>query len=150
MIYFIQNTKDLSIKIGYTKNVKQRLSALQTASAHKLTVLGTMRGDRVLETYLQERFHIFSLSGEWFRGDKLLLDYINEHCSDTIPKHLDLDVVFPIDLYASLRAIEIKYIAEALTITKGHQANAAKLLGIGKSGLSQKIKKHNIPLKSYS
>jgi hypothetical protein len=40
MVYFTQNTKTQAIKIGYSKNPKQRRSGLQTASEDDLAVLG--------------------------------------------------------------------------------------------------------------
>jgi DNA-binding NtrC family response regulator len=40
--------------------------------------------------------------------------------------------------------LEFKIIKRALSETNGHAANAAKLIGITKSGMSQKMKKHGL------
>ena len=65
-VYFVQNTETKKIKIGITKNLKSRLSALQTSTAEKLEVIGTMSGGEPLEKELHERFAADRLSGEWF------------------------------------------------------------------------------------
>ncbi len=48
------------------------------------------------------------------------------------------------NLYETLNFVEKTMIKKALQLTNNIQAHAAKLLGIGKSGLNQKIKKHNL------
>ncbi len=47
-------------------------------------------------------------------------------------------------LYESLAMVEMKMIERAMMMTNNVQSHAAELLGIGKSGLSQKIKKYGI------
>ena len=49
-------------------------------------------------------------------------------------------------LYETLSAIEKKMILRSLKITNNVQSHAAALLGIGKSGLNQKIKKYNLKI----
>ena len=51
-------------------------------------------------------------------------------------------------LSETLSRIEIKMIQRAMRMTNNVQAHAADLLGIGKSGLNQKIKKYNIQFDS--
>ncbi|MFH0974524.1 MAG: helix-turn-helix domain-containing protein, partial [Spirochaetota bacterium] len=53
-------------------------------------------------------------------------------------------------LYETLDLIEQAIIARALKKTNYVQSHAAELLGIGKSGLSQKLKKFNINAGSKS
>ena len=43
-----------------------------------------------------------------------------------------------------LERLEREYILECLEETHWHQGEAAQILGIGKSGLNQKIKKYNL------
>jgi len=50
-------------------------------------------------------------------------------------------------LFETLMDIEKKMILRALKITGNVQSDAAQLLGIGKSGLNKKLKKHGIALK---
>ncbi len=49
-------------------------------------------------------------------------------------------------LYETLSVIEKKMILRSLKITNNVQSHAAALLGIGKSGLNQKIKKYNLKI----
>ena len=51
-------------------------------------------------------------------------------------------------LTETLAMVEKKLIMRALKLTGNIQARAAELLGIGKSGLNQKIKKYNLDIKS--
>ena len=139
MIYFIQSTADNSIKIGYSKDVKARLAGLQTASASKLILLGSMEGDRDLEASLHRKFDIFSVSGEWFKGDKLLTDFVKENCDNSQPDAL----TFPIDLDKELDTIERRYIRAAFSISqKG--VDVAKMLGIDTRSLRYRIGKLDI------
>jgi hypothetical protein len=68
VIYFIQNTVALAIKIGYSVKPDVRLADLQTASPHKLTLLGTISGTKDHESWLHKRFAKYKLEGEWFDG----------------------------------------------------------------------------------
>jgi two-component system NtrC family response regulator len=49
-------------------------------------------------------------------------------------------------LYETLDMVEKSMIERALTISRNVQSHAAELLGIGKSGLNQKIKKYGIKI----
>lgn len=50
------------------------------------------------------------------------------------------------NLPKALKTVEIHMIKTALNLSNGIQSDAAKLLGIGKSGLNQKIKKYKIKI----
>lgn len=65
--------------------------------------------------------------------------------TDAIPSTLDLDGI-PKDagLAETLTAVEKRIIQRAMNLSGNVQTKAAKLLGIGKSGLSQKLKKFNL------
>ncbi len=77
-IYFIQEGDNGPIKIGSTRNLKSRLPSLQTGSAKKLRVLGTMRGGNALESLLHQGFAEYRISGEWFQPGQTLLKFIAE------------------------------------------------------------------------
>ena len=77
-IYFVQEGADGPIKIGTTQNLKTRLSSLQTGSARKLRVLGTIRGGNALEALLHQEFAEYQISGEWFQPGQILLKFIAE------------------------------------------------------------------------
>ena len=57
---------------------------------------------------------------------------------------------FPTDakLYETLATVEKALIERALKVSDNVQSRAAELLGIGKSGLNQKIKKFNLEVGS--
>lgn len=77
MVYFLKN-KDGNVKIGYTENIDQRKSTLETASDHELKLIGIIPDVPIeFEKHLHgicERYHI---KGEWFSKDCL------EHLSKT-------------------------------------------------------------------
>ena len=59
----------------------------------------------------------------------------------------NFEVNFPregIDFYKATKLYEINLVKQALRITKGHQANAAKLLKMRTSTLNSFIKRHKI------
>jgi hypothetical protein len=64
-VYFV-SSEDGRIKIGTSANVEKRMTALQTSSAVKLTLLLTIPGSTDLETELHRRFTHLRESGEWF------------------------------------------------------------------------------------
>lgn len=67
MIYFIQNTRNGLVKIGFTNgDPKDRLSNLQVGSADPLKLLGSLPGDKTFEAMLHRRFKYLRRSGEWF------------------------------------------------------------------------------------
>lgn len=75
MIYFIYDGD--YIKIGYTTNIKQRLKNIATANPRKLELVKIIDGDNQLEYIIQEYFSNYHLSGEWFRYEGELYNYIN-------------------------------------------------------------------------
>jgi hypothetical protein len=79
LVYFIQAGTDGPIKIGRTTNIRRRLTGIQTGSAQRLVVLGTMPGDEAAERALHSRFGFLRTVGEWFRSDATLMQYIEAH-----------------------------------------------------------------------
>ena len=77
MIYFIQDTSSGAIKIGISKTPKARLSALQTAHAAPLILLGVMDGAKNEEAILHRKF--VHIQGEWFEPTIDLLKYISSN-----------------------------------------------------------------------
>lgn len=69
MIYFIQNAITKEVKIGYSKNPEKRLSHLQTASPHKLTLLGAIPGEPEDEAALHTKYASYAIRGEWFKRE---------------------------------------------------------------------------------
>ncbi|MEN8244958.1 MAG: sigma-54 dependent transcriptional regulator [Thermodesulfobacteriota bacterium] len=80
-------------------------------------------------------------------GDILMADDLPKDFRNSISDSQRLDGI-PEDagLFETLMDIEKKMILRALKITGNVQSEAAELLGIGKSGLNKKLKKHDIVL----
>lgn len=77
MIYFIQDSRTLDIKIGYTsRSVMDRLATLQTGNAGKLEVIACMPGEQCDETSLHVKFAGDRIGGEWFRPSPALLRHL--------------------------------------------------------------------------
>lgn len=82
-IYFILNEDSQAIKIGRTKNLEQRIQALQTSSPNPLKLLKSIQlsseqeADE-LEQLLHERFGDFRMEGEWFKAETGLMEYVEQ------------------------------------------------------------------------
>lgn len=84
MIYFIQDTRTLEIKIGYTSadSADGRIAALQTGNPGALRLLSTAQGDRSREAELHRQFADDRTNGEWFRPTPELLAFLLEEARD--------------------------------------------------------------------
>lgn len=74
-VYFIRRSADANgpVKIGFTKDLPNRLRALYTATPGGVELVTEIQGGtRALETHLHERFSHLRLSGEWFNSDEEL------------------------------------------------------------------------------
>ena len=81
-VYFIFNEDSNAIKIGWAKDLDKRMRALQTSSPATLKLLKSVQVEGVvvaqeLERSLHRRFHANRLSGEWFKAEGELLEYVN-------------------------------------------------------------------------
>jgi hypothetical protein len=84
-IYFIFNQDSNAIKIGRAKNLERRIKSLQTSSPAKLELLKSisvqgMSEAQDLEQSLHKKFDGLRITGEWFRAESILMDYINQLC----------------------------------------------------------------------
>lgn len=68
-VYFIQRGDDGPFKIGWSKAVRSRLAALQTASPERLHLRLVVGGQPADELRLHAWFAKERLVGEWFRPD---------------------------------------------------------------------------------
>ena len=77
-VYFLKNVPSGDIKIGFTHQLKPRISAIQTSTPDRLELLHVIPdGTQETETVLHERFSELLVSGEWFQGTSELLEFIN-------------------------------------------------------------------------
>ena len=82
-VYFILNSDSKAIKIGMAKNLERRLKSLQTSSPAKLelikSVLVSSREQaQELEKTLHQQFDDLQLTGEWFKAEPSLTQYIDQ------------------------------------------------------------------------
>jgi len=78
MIYFIQNERTKSIKIGVSNNPEKRIKGLQTSNEDKLNILCIMNGGYLEEKRLHKRFSEYRVSGEWFSYNNEILEYLDK------------------------------------------------------------------------
>lgn len=114
-VYFVLNPDSNAIKIGFAKDVKKRLTALQTSSPSQLELLGVIktqsaRTAQQLEGTLHQQFAQLHISGEWFRAEKTLLDYLNEKCPPLANKPDERKCPLPVDILSSAIARTINHV----------------------------------------
>lgn len=66
VVYCVRSTLSGYLKIGTTKHVRQRLSAIATATGGKIEIVGMLPGDAEAELVLHKRFAAHRKLGEWF------------------------------------------------------------------------------------
>lgn len=76
MVYFVQSDTDGPIKIGFTRNVEERLWYLRRHHPLPLRLLALIEGAHADEQRLHRRFDSDRLRGEWFRPSDDLLCFI--------------------------------------------------------------------------
>lgn len=74
-IYFIKQGD--FVKIGVSRDIDNRIKALQTGSPDELELLADEYGDEITERWLHELFSNQWHRGEWFRLDDEIINYIN-------------------------------------------------------------------------
>lgn len=80
-VYFIgyKDLPDLPVKIGKSKDVKNRLSSLQTGSGMELEILFTVPGYSEEEETLHKLFDGKKTQGEWFNLTSEDLEWVREN-----------------------------------------------------------------------
>jgi len=76
IIYFLKAEDTDRIKIGYSKNVRNRLRSLKSESPVKLRLVTYIKGDIEKESEIHSRFERYRIGGEWFKFEGELKDYI--------------------------------------------------------------------------
>jgi hypothetical protein len=77
-VYFVQSGDDGLIKIGYTSDIRKRISSIKTCTPTPIKLLGYIEGDYLTERELHKKFKKYNSRGEWFTCTKEIIDYINE------------------------------------------------------------------------
>ena len=66
-VYFVLETVQKVVKIGYTANIDARFSGLRTANVNPLKILAVVPGGQKLEHQLHKRLSHLRVRGEWFK-----------------------------------------------------------------------------------
>ena len=74
-VYFLEAGE--LIKIGFSRNLKNRLRTLQDALPYEGVLLHTIIGTERMEAFLHARFAADRVRGEWFKRSAKLLEYID-------------------------------------------------------------------------
>lgn len=82
-VYFILNEDSRAIKIGRARDLDKRMKALQTSSPAQLKLIKSVQLESTqeaqeLEKTLHRQFAEIRLTGEWFRAEAHLLEYIDQ------------------------------------------------------------------------
>ena len=77
-IYFLQLGNNGPVKIGITKYLEPRIQSIQGCVPVPLQLVLTLRGNRLLEKKLHDRFAKYKIQGEWYELGDALRDFINE------------------------------------------------------------------------
>ena len=77
-VYFVESSDGQFIKIGFSRNVAQRLTQLDTIQPKPFTVrpLGWIPGTLQTEHFLHEQFAEDRAEGEWFRKSERLVQFL--------------------------------------------------------------------------
>lgn len=74
-VYFIADEHN-RIKIGKAKRPVYRLGGMQVDNADKLRLVAVEPNGENRERELHKKFHHLHIRGEWYRGERELLDYM--------------------------------------------------------------------------
>lgn len=78
-VYFVSAGVGGPIKIGWSQDVGRRIHELQTANAHKLVLLATLKGTLADEARVHSVFRHLRMEAEWFENTPEILQFIREY-----------------------------------------------------------------------
>lgn len=78
LVYFVEAGIGGPVKIGWTQDVERRMAELQTANAHRLSLLGTIPGTLEDEAAVHARFSHLRMEAEWFRNSPEIQKFIEK------------------------------------------------------------------------
>jgi hypothetical protein len=87
VVYFIRAGQSKMVKIGWTRDLRVRLSGLQSGNEKPLRVMLAIVGDRQLEADLHLRFRRWRRIGEWFWLDDTIMDFIARELPNCTWRH---------------------------------------------------------------
>lgn len=77
VVYFLRGEDTGAIKIGFSKSLSTRMSNIATSSSERVTLLGSLPGDELLEKSLHNEFISDRIRREWFRPSDALMARIS-------------------------------------------------------------------------
>lgn len=83
-IYFILNTDEDSVKIGYTQNPRNRLQTMKTYSTAPLELIAVIPGNKKDEKILHNQFFNVHIRREWFRYNDAIKHFVNIHRTEEL------------------------------------------------------------------
>ena len=72
-VYFMKHGRSNIYKIGFTRNINQRVKGIQMHNPVKISVVYSINADCSYEKFLHRTYDKYRVRGEWFRLDKELL-----------------------------------------------------------------------------
>ena len=84
-VVYVLNTMDFEfVKIGYTKNLKQRMSNIQNGCSYDLNIFTCSHAPnfKEIEKYLHKYYSKFNVRGEWFSFGVNELNEIQDFFTD--------------------------------------------------------------------
>lgn len=85
-----------AIKIGFSTDIDKRLAGLWHAVPGGISLIATMLGTPEAETWAHRKFAHLRISGEWFRPENDLLEFIEEVKrigNEVLPDHMRADEI---------------------------------------------------------
>lgn len=78
IVYVIRAGVGRTVKIGTTKDIKQRVASLQIGNPDTVRCIVTTLGGKSVEAELHERFRHLLVRGEWFRYGPEIREFVRE------------------------------------------------------------------------
>lgn len=82
-IYFVSD--GTAIKIGQASNIIKRIGAMQTSHVKPLKLLASVQGHSSIEKHLHMRFRHLRITGEWFKAEPELMEFIERVAKGSDP-----------------------------------------------------------------
>lgn len=79
------------VKIGFTTDIRNRLSQLQVATPLRLKLVALFEGDMETEKQLHKQFEEHAVRGEWFNNVEELKKFAEEQPTDLLWKYGFID-----------------------------------------------------------
>jgi hypothetical protein len=76
-VYFVHDRSVKALKVGFSRNVKNRLCAIQCGNPNEIVLLGSIEGATQLESVLHRFLSPFHRKGEWFKANPTVLKFVS-------------------------------------------------------------------------